>query len=752
MSNLILLRDLTKMLSMYPRVLHVNAFETHANLSKQLGELIKDIDKRVNDNSEDFGLKSCDDVIRTVGRELMTLMQDPAMALEMQHYWGHIRDNKTDKIPAGPYMQKEEGWLGIFDAYEKALRALSATSLKDDAWDEIGIKIVTAFAQHDGIRDFVPTKKELNDLQNTEDSIRTSAGIPVTNDQHLIGARIGAIRGDDAGEDEIPENEKKDTLKETIKGTIKGDFWQVVTTKVKPSLDLIVAYPGPHSVAQAVLSCFPDKLAEAVIKINDGKNSTNNLHFRYLFGLMNFMFPKNIRSSKEFILFRNKLAGATLNRPLDPEFRNATERLVRTHFDVASRKTMRAIAYAVNLMVLAERFFNYSEHPEKFHWYDTLALAGSTVYAVMACMKLISPKNSVNIADLFMQKIMFGYYHSLSPEDFTKLRDKSNMWKFWSKRADVLQFGLGFLAMISLYEQIGEDAAKNKSVVRDQMDFAAVSALTVGSLMAQFEKLMLKQMWKNIALFGIRGGGWGSLGLFFYDLVEESMTPKLVKIFDKVWYKRFKDNRVSKIYSYLPTLHGRINQIDALYKKSYLDTMSWRAVIPLYTLLFKLDQDEKTKQKNLQAIEQLVHISAMPVDDKTTYDFEMLVRDMKKYRNDFNALQKGPNIPLNTQAWDAIIGEYEQILSSISTPKTSKDIEFKKRLESEPQMNVKNIIDFYRNAKDHPENVYPSGMRGEEIATLMQQGNYTPMLGYLDDPKWENFIYLLPKNAKGYFF
>jgi len=47
-------------------------------------------------------------------------------------------------------------------------------------------------------------------------------------------------------------------------------------------------------------------------------------------------------------------------------------------------------------------------------------------------------------------------------------------------------------------------------------------------------------------------------------------------------------------------------------------------------------------------------------------------------------MQKGLNIPLNTQALDAIIGEYEQILSSISTPKTSKDIEFKKRLESEP--------------------------------------------------------------------
>jgi len=695
-----------------------------------------------------------------LAKELMNLLIDPALTLELRHYHAHIMKNRKDKIPSGPYMQKEEHWLGIFDAYEQALRALSATSLKEQVWKNVCLKVIEAFSEHENVADFVPSKREMDDLNEIEEELRTSKGISAVNPKYTIGARIGAIRMDPAQTDENKPEEKQEgettknsssSTKIVFKEIIESDTYQAITDFVKPSLDLVVAYPGPHSVAQAILSCFPEHVMGLAMSQSQRTTGTTRLS-RIWFGLLNCFFPFRslARDSQEFRTFREHVLRLAVTGHPPVGYRENMERLVRNHFDFASGKLMRSVAYTVNLMVLSELWLNYSEHPEKYNGTKTLSLYLSTSFAIMAGLKLISWKQ-ISLGDRIFDRMMIGYSRSLSLEELNALRSKSFVWKIWEFGPDRIQVALGLLTMLSLFFEIKEKLNKDQSIGHAVVELIGVGGLTVGSLLARANTWMLNKIFRSMALSFIRGGGIASLGLFFYDLYTAGSTSALSGATKVLWDETIKNNRVFTLYLDIPDLEKRIKKIDEMLGPAKLENLSWRAVVPLYNMMVDPTTLAEKEQENINAIGKMVDVQSINVNEelRTLYDFEMFVRDLHKYRRKAKALHGSS---WNSQAWDEFIDRHIEIDQAISNPRNAEELALREKLESTPKMYPEHIIEFYKQAKANPAKPYKSGMTGEEIAQQLEQGIYTPNLLYLDDDRWCNFIYILPKNNTGYIF
>ena len=759
LGNIGMMREFVKMLNDYPWYKHFSLVEKRNNLYNEINGLYDAIEEKVHNNDKDFALEGYDKAMDPLARELMNLLIDPGLTLELRHYHAYITKNKKDKIPSGPYMQKEEHWLGIFDAYEQALRALSATSLKEEVWKKVCLNVIEAFAEHENVADFVPSKSELEKINRIERDLRTSKGLPAVDVRYTIGARIGAIRMDTSTKDENKPEEKKgsetansSTTKVIFKEIIESDPFQAITDFVKPSLDLVVAYPGPHSVAQAILSCFPEQVMR--LALNQSQRATGTTRTaRMFYGLLNCFFPFRslARQSDEFQTFRNHILRLAVSGRPPAGYRENMEQLVRNHFDFASGKFMRSVAYTINLMVLSEFWLNYREHPEKYNGPQTVSLYLSSGFAIMAGLKLISWKQ-ISMGDRFFDRMMIGYARSLSLEDLNKLRLKSIVWKFWKYTPDALQYALGITTMISLiFFDIPDKLSKNKSIQHDVVELIGVGGLTVGSLMANASQWMLNKFFRSIALSLIRGGGIASLGLFFYDLYVIASTSALSGVTQVLWNETIKNNRVFTLYMDIPNLEKRIKKIDELLGPAKLENLSWRSVIPLYNMMVGPSTPVDKEKENIDAIGKMVDIQAINVDEKmnTLYDFEMLVRDLHEYRRKAKGLQ---GTAWNSEAWDEFIDKHIQIDRAISHPRNTEELALRKKLESVPKMRTEHIIEFYKQAKADPSKPYNSGMTGEEIAQQLEQGIYTPNLLYLDDDRWCNFVYLLPRNKTGYVF
>jgi len=699
LSYIELLRNLSRMYYEFPHAKQdalgdLHNVEDNAALYTHLNGLFAELEDRI--VYGDFGLSDYNEAILKKGWELINLLNAPQFAVELMHYKLELDksfEQKAKRGISGPYMEKEPFWLNIYNAVADALAALSATPLRDHTWKEIIVPILLAMGEHPGLMDFVEkdieTIKHLNETEKEflqQTFLKNSAGIPVIEEESRIGARIGAIKQDET----------------TSSLYQKAPLAQAIVTWVKPTLDLFVAYPGPHSVAQVILSQYTKEFANYMVR----KAANGQGHIKTGFGILNFFMFLN-RNNQEFLKFRRSLntalasqAGlAAFLRDYDKKIKKLSASVL-SEADLASGALSRGVIFAINFMVLADIWyklertgFQFKNNEEMLNYFFGIATASlSTGFAGMTFSAYLLKRFKLNIPKRFQT----AYYYSAAP-----WLDKSA--DSLVKGATFLGFFLGFLVtVISGIKTVQElEKGNNLKALREYLDAVAVGSLTLGSLISQHRKtkalfivwskklgfINAKALVSRFASKMLIGGGWGSLALFLGDVMMATLpAPKLKSIFNAVWNKEIKGNPATKAYAKNEVITTYMNRIENLaFGVTGVDwgSLNWRAVVPLYVLKIPVEN-----------IKELVSIHWLHRKNKTVQGQTMRVRN-------------------------------------------------------KPQMEVDDIIAFYEKLEDKPEDMFPSGFTYEEVAELLRKGEYTPTKTKPEDPRWDHPLYFQPKSHKG---
>jgi len=209
----------------------------------------------------EFGLKESNPAIDKAADDLIKLLQSPALIAELVDYKGSLPNNFNDKTRTaepGPYMDREPYWVNIWHTLGECVAALEATSRRESAWKSLWQKIIDHIHNdQNNIKEFLYTKKDLEPYADeiAESIFRNSAGERVVEKSFDsgLGSRIAGIR---------PDDRRKESLYDE---TPIEDLADLITTYIKPLSDLVVAYPGPHTVLQVLLEKYNDKIIKAML-------------------------------------------------------------------------------------------------------------------------------------------------------------------------------------------------------------------------------------------------------------------------------------------------------------------------------------------------------------------------------------------------------------------------------------------------------------------------------------------------------
>ncbi len=244
--------------------------QSKMDLLAALYELEQGIDTHIHQPSKSHGPRSLRPYYDAVEKQavgLWELMQQPALINELKWYMEQISDRepvedpKRLQLPPGPYMDKEEGWVEIFDTLARALAALSVTSLAKEVW-ETDIKA--------GIEDLANDK---NLLPFLKPSGGTDENIDKYKD-NLLRSQINRFTFDTS------ESPNPGLLSIVIKGY--SNFLEKYQ-EWRPALELVTSTPGPPCLLQVVLDCYGNYINRHVMRYGPAQSGQ---HIKAMIGVM----------------------------------------------------------------------------------------------------------------------------------------------------------------------------------------------------------------------------------------------------------------------------------------------------------------------------------------------------------------------------------------------------------------------------------------------------------------------------------